>query len=95
MNSFLKFPGTTFRLAQLKENQSADLGKGNVTDPQKLASLPCSYTLQITGKAMHLSFAAQIEKNSYIHFPVHNPVNDPIRQVSLDETNCKIMTLYS
>lgn len=95
MNSFLQFPGTTFRLAQLKENQSADLGKGNVTDPQKLASLPCSYTLQITDKAMHLSFAAQIEKKSYIHFPVYNPFNEPIRQVSLDETNCKIMTLYS
>lgn len=87
MNSFLQFLGTAFRLVQLKENQSADLGKGNVTDPQKLTSLPCSYTLQITGKAMHLSFAAQIENNSYIHFPVHNPFNEPIRQVSLDETN--------
>ena len=75
MNSFLQFPGTTFRLAQLKENQSADLGKGNVTEPQKLASLHCSFTLHITDKAIRvsLSFAVQIEKNSYIHFPVHNP----------------------
>ena len=65
MNSFLQFPDTTFRLVRLKENQSAVLGKGNVTDRQKflLASLPCSYTPQITGKAMHLSFAVQIEKN--------------------------------
>ena len=63
MNSFLQFPDTTFRLVRLKENQSAVLGKGNVTDPQKLASLSCSYTPQITGKAMHLSFAVQIEKN--------------------------------
>lgn len=62
MNSFLQFPETTFRLVQLKENQPTDLGEGNVTDPQKLASLHCSYTLQTTGKAMHLSFTAQIEK---------------------------------
>lgn len=86
MNSFLQFPGITFRLAQLKGNQSAYLGREmSLTRGIGFTSLQLN---PANNWQSHTPFfPSSNRKNSYIHFPVHNPFNEPIRQVSLDETN--------